>query len=219
MSAPIILLTGFEPFDGSPINPSAEVIQVLATTGIRGLRLQTCILPVVAETAPLLLRQQLDTLRPDFFIGLGEARGRSALNIEQIGANELDFRMPDNSGATLAGQSIVEDGPSTYTSTFPAEAIREAIRQRGIPAVFSSSAGRYLCNQVLYTGLHWAATHSPTTQVGFIHLPSLPEQMALSDTSLPTMALALQVEALRAALAQCQINSREGVSQESASQI
>jgi len=200
MTKPVLLLSGFEPFAGSPINPSAEVVKQLAMLDLDEVTLHTCILPVAAQTAPQQLCRQLEALQPDIYLGLGEARGRSALNIEQVGVNELNFRIPDNSGLTLTDQPIAPDGPPSYPSTFPAPAIRDAIRQRGIPAVLSDSAGRYLCNQILYTGLHWAATQNPTTLVGFIHLPSLPAQMAASDEPKPTMALSLQVEGLWAAV-------------------
>jgi pyroglutamyl-peptidase len=195
-----VLLTGFEPFAASPINPSAEVIAVMQGEQFEGLRLHTLVLPVVSETAATVLCNQLNTLRPDVYIGLGEARGRSAISVERVGVNELDFRIPDNSGVTITEQPIDPQGSLAYPSTYPAEAIREAIWKCNIPAVFSDSAGRYLCNQVLYLGLHWATTHHPATQVGFIHLPSLPAQMAYSDDPKPTMALSLQVEAVRAAL-------------------
>ena len=200
MLRPSVLVTGFEPFDRSPVNPSAEVVRVLATKNIGELSLHTCVLPVVSETAPDVLRKYLDTLRPDFVVCLGEARGRSAINVEQVATNELDFRIPDNSGAIYKERPIIEGGPETYTATLPTESLCEAIRRRGIPASLSNDAGRFLCNQILYVSLHWAAICSSNTRVGFIHLPSLPQQMAKAELPVPTMALSLQVEAIRAVL-------------------
>jgi pyroglutamyl-peptidase len=200
MADPLILLTGFEPFNGASLNPSAEVVWTLADEGSIGLRLHTAVLPVVSQAATERFNQLLDDLQPDAILCLGEARGRSALNVEQMAANELNFRIPDNSGVTITNQPIIADGPVSYPSTFPAQAIRDAIRDRGIPAILSTDAGRYLCNQVLYQSLHWVACHRPATLAGFIHLPSLPQQMAQVENPLPTMALALQVEAVHAAL-------------------
>ena len=200
MTEPVILLTGFEPFNGASINPSAEVIRTLATSTLADMHLHTATLPVVSQTAADHLQRLLAEIQPDALLSLGEARGRSAISIEQQGFNELNFRIPDNSGVILTDQSIVVAGPACYPSTFPAQAIRDAIREQGIPAVLSDNAGRYLCNQILYQGLHWAATTRPLMRCGFIHLPSLPEQMAYVDTPQPTMALSLQVDAVRAAL-------------------
>jgi pyroglutamyl-peptidase len=200
MTEPVILVTGFEPFNGAAVNPSAELINRLAAETPAHVRLYTATLPVVSQTAADLLKQLLAEIQPDALLSLGEARGRSAINIEQQGFNELNFRIPDNSGVTITDQPIVRAGPACYSATFPAQAIRDAIRENGIPAVLSDNAGRYLCNQILYQGLHWAATTRPLMLCGFIHLPSLPEQMAHVDEPKPTMALSLQVAAMRTAL-------------------
>lgn len=200
MLKPTILLTGFEPFNQADINPSAEVINVLTAETHQEFQLYSCILPVVTKTAPDILRQHLDMVRPDFMIGLGEARGRSAISIEQTAVNELNFTIPDNSGVMVRNESIIEGGPASYSSSLASIAVRDTIRQREIPAVFSNNAGRYICNQIFYVALHWATLCSPNTQVGFIHLPSLPQQMTATDSPASTMSLALQVEAIRTTL-------------------
>ena len=52
-----------------------------------------------------------------------------------------------------------------------------AMTGAGLPAMFSYSAGAYLCNEALYTALHVL----PEAKVGFIHLPYLSEHDALTD--------------------------------------
>ena len=42
-----ILLTGFEPFGGSELNPSAAVVEALASDPPAGVELATMVLPVI----------------------------------------------------------------------------------------------------------------------------------------------------------------------------
>ena len=77
-----------------------------------------------------------------------------------------------------------------------------AMTGAGLPAMFSYSAGAYLCNEALYAALHVL----PEAKVGFIHLPYLPEQTSIKF-SLPLekqvlamqLALEAQVEAMKGA--------------------
>ena len=45
---------------------------------------------------------------------------------------------------------------------------------RGLPAVTSRSAGRYLCNFLYYHSLAWARGQTETPLVLFVHIPPLP---------------------------------------------
>lgn len=178
MSKPKVLVTGFEPFGGSAVNPSAEVVRLLAFQEMVHIELYPRVLPVDAEAAPRALIQSLDETQPDAVICLGEERGCVGLSVERVAVNLLDFRQPDNAGNMIADRPIVPDGPAAYFTTLPARAIVEAIRAEGIPADLSLSAGTYLCNQIAYVALHHLSTagraHVPA---GFIHLPALPEQV------------------------------------------
>jgi pyroglutamyl-peptidase len=60
-----VLVTGFEPFAGSRVNPSAEVASRLAGTAIPGVDLAIEVLPVVGVTAGKLLLAALGRIRPD----------------------------------------------------------------------------------------------------------------------------------------------------------
>jgi pyroglutamyl-peptidase len=201
MAKHTILLTGFEPFDGSNENPSARVVERLATVAIPGVRLVTAVLPVAARRAPEILLGLLDAHRPAAVLMLGEMRGSPCVRVERIAVNMLYATIPDNDGVSLNEEPIDPAGPAAYWSTLPAQATCDAVRRAGIPCVCSFSAGAYLCNQMMYLALHWSAAHSPKTKAGFLHLPSLPSQMRASESPKPTMPLAESVKAVRAALA------------------
>ena len=46
------------------------------------------------------------------------------------------------------------DGPDAYFSNLPVKKMVEFIRNKGIPAYVSNSAGTYICNHILYGVRH-----------------------------------------------------------------
>ncbi len=192
-----ILVTGFEPFGGSPINPSEQVLKSLMAYPPPGLGLTTLVLPVDGSRAPVLLQSALAEIQPAAVICLGEAAGRSAISLERAALNLLDYRIPDNSGTTLTDQPIRAEGPAAYFSTLPLLPIQSALLAAGIPCELSLTAGAYLCNQVFYTLMDTLYQAGRQIPAGFIHLPSLPEQVALRKQSQPSMALEVLVRAIR----------------------
>jgi len=120
--------------------------------------------------------------------------------VEKIAVNWMDFRIPDNQGEQLCDQMIDPEGPAAYFSTLPVREICMEILSGGIPAKISMSAGTFLCNQVFYTGLHSLATQSLVVPMGFIHLPSLPEQASRVSSPIASMSLETSVRAVEIAL-------------------
>ncbi|MEZ0396112.1 MAG: pyroglutamyl-peptidase I [Anaerolineales bacterium] len=202
-----ILLTGFEPFGGSDLNPSEQVVRALAARPPRRVRLATAILPVDQEKGPEVLWRAVEQNRPEAVLCLGEAAGRAAISIERLAVNLLDFRIADNAGRQVSDQPIVPAGPAAYFVTLPVRAILTAIQQAGIPAELSLSAGAFLCNQVTYVLLHRLHERGGVIPAGFIHLPALPEQAARRSPPIPSMSLASMEEAVRIAL---QVIARSG---------
>src|SRR5689334_24401055 len=109
-----ILIIGFEPYGGSKINPSEQVVRVIRQKTIAGAQIVTAVLPVDWVQGPEALIQALQTNHPDVVLCLGEAAGRASLSVERVAINLLDFRIPDNSGAKIIDQPIIDGGPSAY---------------------------------------------------------------------------------------------------------
>ena len=59
-------------------------------------------------------------------------------------------------------------------SSLPASALAAHLKQRGIAAAPSRSAGRYLCNFLYYLSLDWAARQDGAPTVLFVHMPPGP---------------------------------------------
>ncbi len=195
-----LLLTGFEPFGGSTSNPSEQVARSLDGKSISGVEIHSRILPVDRLHAPDALLQALDEIQPDVVLCLGEAPRRPVVSIERVAVNLLDYPIKDNLGEQVKDQPIRAGGPAAYFVTLPARAIQDTLLAAGIPAELSLSAGTFLCNQVLYTLLDHLALHGQTIPAGFIHLPSLPEQVIEKSPQSPSMALETSLKAVRFAI-------------------
>lgn len=194
-----LLITGFEPFGGFSVNPSAEVVRRFRDSGT--LRNETtAILPVDAVQAPRMITDLLLTHQPDLCLMLGQADGYTSLSVERVAINLCDFRVPDNAGIQRVDEPVVDGGPAAYFSTAPVRDVVHAVRAAGVPAELSLSAGAYLCNMVYYTALHVCATHRLLTRCLFIHLPSLPSQAHTEHHPRPTMALETMYAGVCAAL-------------------
>jgi pyroglutamyl-peptidase len=119
------------------------------------------------------------------------------LSIERVAINLNDARIPDNLGEQPIDTPVVPGGPAAYFSTLPIKAMVRALREAGIPASVSQTAGTFVCNQVFYNLQHLLA--GSAVRSGFIHVPALPEQAARAAPGQPSMALAVQVDGLRIA--------------------
>jgi pyroglutamyl-peptidase len=82
----------------------------------------------------------------------------------------------------------------------PLRAAVAALRDAGLPATLSNSAGTFVCNHLFYGLMHLAATRRPGLRGGFLHVPFLPGQAARQDGA-PSMALADIVRGIEIVLA------------------
>ncbi|MEN0613016.1 pyroglutamyl-peptidase I [Klebsiella indica] len=172
-----VLITGFEPFGGEAINPSWEVVKQLDGVIIAGLPVTARQLPCVFGDALAVLNAALDELEPVLTLAIGQAGGRVDITVERVAINVDDARIPDNKGLQPIDVPIIADGPAAYFSTLPIKAIVAALRERGIPASVSQTAGTFVCNHVMYGLLH-RLQGKCGVKGGFIHIPYLPEQAA-----------------------------------------
>jgi pyroglutamyl-peptidase len=190
-----ILLTGFEPFGGHEINPSALLAEMLDGEIIGGRRIAGVVLPVSAARVPDAFALAIDRHHPETILSLGLANGRTGLSAERVAINVLDFELADNDAYTAGGEPVIPDGPDAYLATLPVKAITSAWQDAGIPGGISNTAGTYICNQVMYLALH-ARRPGPA---GFIHVPFVPEQAA-GTRNTPSMSLDLMLRGVCLAL-------------------
>lgn len=193
-----ILVTGFEPFGGETINPSGEVVKQLEGMIIDDCRVVTRQLPCVFGESLTVLNAAIDELNPAVVIAVGQAGGRVDITVERVGINVDDARIPDNRGQQPIDVAIVPGGPAAWFSSLPIKAMVAAMREKGIPASVSQTAGTFVCNHVMYGLLHKIGENAER-KGGFIHIPYLPEQAA-AHAGAPSMAAQTVKDALEIAI-------------------
>jgi pyroglutamyl-peptidase len=188
------LVTGFEPFGGDRVNPSFEALARLPRR-LGTLDIATAAVPVAYGRALPLLRAQIAASVPDIVLCTGLAGGRAELSLERVAINIDDARIPDNDGSQPVDRPVVAGGPAAYFATLPIKAAAAALREAGLPAAVSNSAGTFLCNHVFYGLMHEAALGGNRFRGGFLHVPYLPSQAARAPGT-PSVALEHIVEGI-----------------------
>jgi pyroglutamyl-peptidase len=180
----VVLVTGFEPFGGMSRNVSIEAARALDGRSLAGARRVARELPVVWPRAREVLSAALDELRPAAVVSFGiHAENGGPFRIEELAANQLDFRIPDNAGAVLTGV-IEADGPRERRASIDPLALGSALLARGLTVRLSRDAGRYLCNATYYALLGRAP------RAAFIHVPPRNEGEPLDDIIIAVEAAA-----------------------------
>lgn len=192
-----ILMTGFDPFGGEPVNPAWEAVS--RVTAPEGVELTVMQVPTVFEEAGVLVKKAMEELRPDYVVSVGQAAGRAAITPERVAINVMDARIPDNALFRPVDEPIEKEGPAAYFSTLPIKAIRDALNEAGIPSAVSDTAGTFVCNSLMYHILH-KARELPPMRAGFVHIPCIPEQLPRMPAGTPAMELGEIVRGLETLL-------------------
>ncbi len=200
-----ILLTGFEPFANTPVNPAELVARNLDGADIDGATVVIRILPSTYFTCIDMVREAIEEVRPEAVVMMGEFGGRSMVTVERIAQNFNDcarYQVHDNAGCVLQGELTAPDGPAAYYTTLPIRAMVRAMRDAGIPADISDAAGTFCCNHLMYGILHHIAVNQLDIRAGWIHLPHLPEVAALEgNLGAPSMSVETAAAGVRIGLA------------------
>lgn len=193
-----VLVSAFDPFGGESINPAQQAVAALPGT-VAGARVVTVVVPTVFGASIDALTAAIAEHEPDAVVCVGQAGGRFEVTPERVAINVDDARIPDNAGAQPIDTPVVPDGPPAYFATVPVKAMVQAIRDAGLPAALSNTAGTFVCNHLMYGALHHAATQRPGLRAGFVHVPFVPAQV-VDKPATASMAPADITRALAAAI-------------------
>ena len=179
-----ILLTGFEAFGTTPLNPAEQVASMLDAEVIESSKIISRVLPNTFFKSLDVVCKEVTEHNPDVIVMLGEYGGRSVITVERLAHNLIDsarYALADNDGNVLQDVETVEGGPVAYYSTLPIRAMVKAMRSKGIPADISDTPGTNVCNHLMYGILHFIASQQLNIRAGWIHLPHLPAVAALEE--------------------------------------
>jgi len=192
----VILLTGFEPIGESDINPSILACRRLEGRIYNGFKIEVGEVALRFNEIEQMLVDLMDTHKPSAVVSTGQS-SRAYISLERVAINLADAsRIPYNCGAKPRDQRIIEDGPTAYFTGLPIRTLLERLTEAKIPAEISNTAGTFGCNQIFYLLMRHLDKRQLNIPAGFIHVPSLPEQVVekkLPSMSLYTTAMALEV--------------------------
>ncbi|MFW9966583.1 MAG: pyroglutamyl-peptidase I [Candidatus Thorarchaeota archaeon] len=195
-----LLITGFEPFDGYSVNPSAELARIIDGKIIGKYEITGEVLPLDYNNAFPILVQLVDDHSPDVLLCTGQAN-RPAITIERIAINTQSIKRPDNYENIPETDVISEQGPPAYFTNLDPHPLARAIEEQDIPAFVSYHAGVYGCNWLIYKVMEWISNNELNLLATFIHLPPLPEQaIEKKNPDLATMPLGSIVDAIKAVI-------------------
>jgi pyroglutamyl-peptidase len=169
-----VLITGFGPFPGVPVNATMLLVPELARAAAKqfpGVRIATEVLATEWAAAPRRLHDLLSEISPDIVLHFGVSPRARGLEVEARARN-VCTQAPDAAGILPPGAAIRDGGAELLFATLPVQHIVARLRRRGIPAFVSRDAGGYLCNATLYHSLI-AAREAAGRRVGFVHVPAV----------------------------------------------
>ncbi len=209
-----ILVTGFDPFGGEPVNPAFEALKFLEGKILNGYTVVTQEIPTVRFKAVETVKAAIAKVDPAMVVAVGQAGGRLEITPERVAINIDDFRIPDNGGNQPTDDPIVKGAPAAYWSTLPIKSMVRAMKDAGIPASVSNTAGTFVCNHIFYGLMHLLAEEGNVRRGGFVHIPYMTTQAARlgGQPSLPieTIALGLEIALTHAVAATADIKEGAG---------
>lgn len=197
-----LLITGFPPFSGRPINPSQQIIAAIQTGQIHvpeQYEVLADLLPVDYLEIEREFDGMVDAFRPQLVLAFGVGHRGPLLHLEQWAFNLDDSPVPDNAGRIRQQHPIVTQGPLQLPVTLDVVGLSGALSDAGIDVTLSQSAGRFLCNHLLYYGLNRAPEFDPRYRMTFVHVRPL--DLSGGDRAVEPSAIFSAVETLLMALA------------------
>jgi pyroglutamyl-peptidase len=171
---PIVLLTGFEPFDIYDINPSQLIVETLDGQVIADTQIVGIVLPVDFDISIEDVTNAIEIYDPILIISLGLSGKTDVINVERFGINLK--KLPRNECQWILPRRINPIGPFLHISTIENREVIRDIRAANISVKPSFFAGMYVCNAVFYSVLEYIDGNELPTQSGFIHVPQLVSQ-------------------------------------------
>jgi pyroglutamyl-peptidase len=171
-----VLITGFGPFPGAPVNPTGPLVTELAgrrIPALRHIRRFAHVFPVTYAAVDRELPALLARIRPDALVMFGLAPRRRHIRIETRARNAISGVVPDASGHLPAARMIAPGARATLSLRAPAQKLVAAVRAAGLPAALSSDAGSYLCNYLCWRAREAVEREGISCLVAFVHVPSV----------------------------------------------
>ncbi len=182
-----ILITGFGPFPGAPLNPTEALVAELTRRrhlAFSDVHRVAHVFQVSYEVVDRELPALLDRVKPDALLMFGLATRSRHLRIEMRARNALACAVPDAGGCVPAATIINDDAPAELALPAPAQRLVMAARSAGTHAELSRNAGGYLCNYLCWRAAQACQTGTPRLAT-FVHVPTVRHPRAAWSPRMP----------------------------------
>lgn len=201
---PTLLLTGFEPYGTTLINPAEQVVKALDGEVISNIEIISTIVPNTFFKSIDHVKGMMHKHKVDYVLMMGEYIGRAMVTFERFAHRLIDssrYQLADNDGISFDNKETIEHGPVAYQSNLPLKVIVETLRHHGIPADISDTAATFVCNHLYYGILHEISVRELPITAGWAHLPMLPSTAALQENlGKPSMSVETSTTAIKFAI-------------------
>ena len=178
---PRVLITGFPPFPGAPVNPTQWLIETLQPADLNHVcELRSAIVPVDYAKVGDALNMLASEFDPHIVINFGLAAEAKGIRLERVARNEIAPNRVDNSGESPTRKTIC-DGEEELASGLPLETIADELERHNISVQWSDDAGGYLCNYIFYLGRAGLCQALNAQMTGFIHVPLFANEHGTND--------------------------------------
>ena len=181
-----IIVSAFEPFGGSGRNSSMDTLETLPEV-LYGHEIVKVRLPVVyGECGRVLCETIAEYDAEDLaaVICLGQAAGRGSITPEYVAVNVRHANgAADNAGVKYE-LTPIGDGADAYVTGLPIVEMVARMKEAGVPAAVSFTAGTYVCNDLMYAAVEYCRPRG--IPAGFVHLP-LSVEIAVAEGKVGTI--------------------------------
>jgi pyroglutamyl-peptidase len=170
-----ILITGFGPFPGAPVNPTEPLVARLLRLrrpALSDVELTGHIFPVTYTAVDRELLQLLAKHRPQALLMFGLASRTPHLRIETRARNAVTTLWPDAADARVLKTSIAGGADAMMFGPHTAKLLRAAVAT-GVDARASRNAGSYLCNYLSWRAIEATRSDHGPRFAAFAHVPPL----------------------------------------------
>jgi pyroglutamyl-peptidase len=177
-----ILLTGFGPFPGAPLNPTGPLVQTLARrTHPRDTRRIAHVFATSYQAVDDELPELIARVRPSALVMFGLARRCRSIRIETRARNVLAATLPDASGWLPEADVIAPGAMESRPLPAPTARFLAAVRAAGLRATLSRDAGSYLCNYLCWRAIEAAEHPDGPRLAAFVHVPEAKDSVQSND--------------------------------------
>ncbi len=171
---PTVLVTGFGPFPGAPINPTEQIVRRLARMRrLRGYRIAAHVFTTSYDAVDRELPRLIAKHHPRIVILFGLAANTPHLRVETLAHNEITRQHVDATGKVPANGAIRLARAAATQGRAPFTRLVNAARAAGVKAQRSQDAGRYVCNYIYWRAIEASRKPGGPARVVFVHAPEL----------------------------------------------